>query len=123
MGIRIGNTEYFCLRQRFLAKVNELLLKVLTLFIQSPGHSGRTGAPREPQGHRVPHKGSGYLSAEIVYGGRREWLRKGLKLVKENVETKYGSRWCKAISVIATNLFRGSMVFWFSNAQSTELIL
>ena len=56
------------------------------------------------------HKGSGGLSAEVVYGGRREWLRKGLKQVKEDVETKYGSRRRNVISLIATNPFRRSMV-------------
>jgi hypothetical protein len=42
---------------------------------------------------------SGGLSAEKIYGGRREWLKKGLKQVKEDMETKYGLNWRKVIPV------------------------
>jgi len=38
-------------------------------------------------------KEAGGTSAEQIYGGKREWLRKGLKQVKEDMETKYGFDW------------------------------
>jgi GT2 family glycosyltransferase len=41
------------------------------------------------------HRAAGGLSAEQVYGGKREWLRKGLKQIREDMETKYGPDWRK----------------------------
>jgi hypothetical protein len=69
------------------------------------------------------HKRSGCPSAEFVYAGRPEWLCKGLKQVKEDVETKYGPDWRKVIPVIATNLSGQEMVSWFSIPLSKESIL